>query len=145
MGFDLKQYHVFFCFQVKCQPPPLSLYRQLVWREFFFTLASQNPNMDKAVDNPLSLNITWEDNEKALEAWKKVYSYSTLCNQTCMTQTYGSLSTAAVTSAPTYLQVSIWKSISNSYVHINDNYILTDVLSQHKASHQLLECVSSHF
>lgn len=57
--------------KVKCQPPPLSLYRQLVWREFFFTLASQNPNMDKAVDNPLSLNITWEDNEKALEAWKK--------------------------------------------------------------------------
>lgn len=62
-------------FQVKCQPPPLSLYRQLVWREFFFTLASQNPNMDKAVDNPLSLNITWENNEKALEAWKKVCSY----------------------------------------------------------------------
>ena len=61
-----------FVFQVKCQPPPLSLYRQLVWREFFFTLASQNPNMDRAVDNPLSLNIPWEDNEKALDAWKKV-------------------------------------------------------------------------
>ncbi|KAL9971457.1 hypothetical protein ACROYT_G017620 [Oculina patagonica] len=57
--------------KVKCQPPPLSLYRQLVWREFFFTLASQNPNMDKAVDNPLSLNIPWEDNKKALDAWKK--------------------------------------------------------------------------
>lgn len=28
--------------------------------------------MDKAVDNPLSLNIPWEENEKALDAWKKV-------------------------------------------------------------------------
>lgn len=28
--------------------------------------------MDKAVDNPLSLNIPWEDNKKALDAWKKV-------------------------------------------------------------------------
>jgi len=57
---------------VKCQPPPLSLYRQLVWREFFFTLASRNPLMDRVADNPLSLDIPWETNDKALEAWKKV-------------------------------------------------------------------------
>lgn len=57
--------------QVKCQPPPLSLYRQLVWREFFFTLATQNPHMDRTVNNPLALNINWEENEEALDAWKK--------------------------------------------------------------------------
>ena len=28
--------------------------------------------MDRAVDNPLSLSITWEKNDEALEAWKKV-------------------------------------------------------------------------
>ena len=36
--------------------------------------------MDKAVDNPLSLNISWENNEDALEAWKKVDSLVTRPN-----------------------------------------------------------------
>lgn len=50
----------------------MSLYRQLVWREFFFTLASRNPQMDRMIDNPLSLNIAWEKNDRALDAWKNV-------------------------------------------------------------------------
>ena len=29
--------------------------------------------MDRAVDNPLSLNIPWEENQEALDAWKKVH------------------------------------------------------------------------
>ena len=28
--------------------------------------------MDRTVNNPLALNINWEENEEALDAWKKV-------------------------------------------------------------------------
>lgn len=28
--------------------------------------------MDRAVDNPLSFNIPWEENQDAFDAWKKV-------------------------------------------------------------------------
>jgi len=56
--------------KVRAQPPPLSLYRQLVWRDFFFTLGTKNPNLDKMVDNPLCIQIPWEGNAEELQRWK---------------------------------------------------------------------------
>lgn len=56
--------------KVKSQPPPLSLYRQLVWREFFFTLGSKNPNLDKVEANPMCVKIPWDEDKEALSRWK---------------------------------------------------------------------------
>jgi len=57
--------------KMNCKPPPMSLYCQLVWRDFFFTLASKNPNMDTIENNPLCIQMDWEMNEEHLQCWKE--------------------------------------------------------------------------
>ncbi|XP_032235657.2 cryptochrome-2 [Nematostella vectensis] len=57
--------------KMQFSPPPMSLYRQLIWREFFFTLASKNPNMDQVNDNPLCIQISWEENKDRFLCWKQ--------------------------------------------------------------------------
>ncbi|KAG7283461.1 hypothetical protein CRUP_035254 [Coryphaenoides rupestris] len=50
-------------------PPPLSLYGQLLWREFFYTAATNNPRFDKMEGNPICVRIPWDRNPKALAKW----------------------------------------------------------------------------
>ncbi|XP_064636731.1 cryptochrome-1-like [Lineus longissimus] len=50
--------------------PPVSLEGQLLWREFYYTIASDTPNFDKMVGNPVCRQIPWEKNQEFLDAWK---------------------------------------------------------------------------
>lgn len=47
----------------------MSLYGQLLWREFFYAAASRNPNFDRMFGNPICLQIPWEKNLEALAKW----------------------------------------------------------------------------
>ncbi|XP_064423184.1 cryptochrome-2 isoform X3 [Latimeria chalumnae] len=49
--------------------PPLSLYGQLLWREFFYTAATNNPRFDRMEGNPICVQIPWDSNPKALAKW----------------------------------------------------------------------------
>ncbi|XP_077049607.1 cryptochrome-1b isoform X2 [Siphateles boraxobius] len=49
--------------------PPLSLYGQLLWREFFYTAATNNPHFDKMEVNPICVQIPWDRNPEALAKW----------------------------------------------------------------------------
>ncbi|KAJ8258797.1 hypothetical protein COCON_G00178090 [Conger conger] len=51
--------------------PPVSLQRQVLWREFFYTVASSTPNFTKMAGNPICLQIGWHENQEALEKWKE--------------------------------------------------------------------------
>lgn len=53
----------------KRKDPPLSLHGQLLWREFFYTVATNNPNFDRMKDNPLCVQIPWDKNPEALAKW----------------------------------------------------------------------------
>ncbi|CAG0894798.1 unnamed protein product, partial [Cyprideis torosa] len=55
--------------QVRKSPPPVSLYGQLLWREFFYTAATKNPKFDRMVGNPICLQIPWDKNPQALAKW----------------------------------------------------------------------------
>lgn len=57
------------CYQVKNTTPPLSLYGQLLWREFFYTTATNNPCFDKMEGNPVCIQIPWDRNPEALAKW----------------------------------------------------------------------------
>lgn len=59
----------------KRKDPPLSLHGQLLWREFFYTVATNNPNFDRMKDNPLCVQIPWDKNPEALAKWAEVYIY----------------------------------------------------------------------
>lgn len=37
--------------------PPLSLFGQLLWREFFYTAATNNPNFDRMDGNPICVQV----------------------------------------------------------------------------------------
>lgn len=37
--------------------PPLSLFGQLLWREFFYTAATNNPNFDRMEGNPICVQV----------------------------------------------------------------------------------------
>ncbi|CAG0898004.1 unnamed protein product [Darwinula stevensoni] len=50
-------------------PPPLSLHGQLLWREFFYTAATNNPSFDKMQGNPICVQIPWDKNPEALAKW----------------------------------------------------------------------------
>lgn len=50
--------------------PPVSLHGQLIWREFFYTVAAFTPNFDQMEGNPICKQIDWVKNEDYLEAWK---------------------------------------------------------------------------
>ncbi|XP_029576452.1 cryptochrome-2 isoform X1 [Salmo trutta] len=49
--------------------PPLSLFAQLLWREFFYTAATNNPKFDRMEGNPVCLQIPWDNNPEALAKW----------------------------------------------------------------------------
>ncbi|XP_041917577.1 cryptochrome-2-like [Alosa sapidissima] len=49
--------------------PPLSLYTQLLWREFFYTVATRNPAFDRMTGNPICIQIPWDKNPEALAKW----------------------------------------------------------------------------
>ncbi len=49
--------------------PPLSLYGQVLWREFFYTAATNNPHFDKMEINPICVQIPWDRNPEALAKW----------------------------------------------------------------------------
>lgn len=49
--------------------PPLSLFGQLLWREFFYTAATNNPNFDRMEGNPICVQIPWDQNPEALAKW----------------------------------------------------------------------------
>lgn len=49
--------------------PPLSLFGQLLWREFFYTAATNNPSFDRMEGNPICVQIPWDQNPEALAKW----------------------------------------------------------------------------
>uniref|UniRef100_A0AAY5L7S7 Photolyase/cryptochrome alpha/beta domain-containing protein n=1 Tax=Esox lucius TaxID=8010 RepID=A0AAY5L7S7_ESOLU len=51
--------------------PPLSLFAQLLWREFFYTAATDNPTFDRMEGNPICVQIPWDHNPDALAKWAK--------------------------------------------------------------------------
>lgn len=53
----------------KNSTPPLPLYGQLLWREFFYTAATNNPCFDKMEGNPICVQIPWDRNPEALAKW----------------------------------------------------------------------------
>ncbi|KAK6320020.1 hypothetical protein J4Q44_G00091270 [Coregonus suidteri] len=53
----------------KNSSPPLSLYGQLLWREFFYTTATNNPCFDKMEGNLVCVQIPWDRNPEALAKW----------------------------------------------------------------------------
>ncbi|KAK7891682.1 hypothetical protein WMY93_023645 [Mugilogobius chulae] len=55
----------------KNSTPPLSLYGQLLWREFFYTTATNNPCFDKMDGNPVCVQIPWDRNPEALAKWAR--------------------------------------------------------------------------
>ncbi|KAM4047736.1 cryptochrome-1-like isoform 1-T2 [Anomaloglossus baeobatrachus] len=50
--------------------PPVSLQGQLLWREFFYTVASSTPNFTKMVGNPICLQIDWYKDDEKLNRWR---------------------------------------------------------------------------
>ncbi|NWR95761.1 CRY1 protein, partial [Furnarius figulus] len=50
--------------------PPVSLQGQLLWREFFYTVASATPNFSQMVGNPICLQIRWAEDPEKLHRWK---------------------------------------------------------------------------
>uniref|UniRef100_A0A8C7D7N4 Cryptochrome circadian regulator 2 n=1 Tax=Oncorhynchus kisutch TaxID=8019 RepID=A0A8C7D7N4_ONCKI len=49
--------------------PPLSLFGQLLWREFFYAAGTNNPNFDRMEGNPICVQIPWDHNPEALAKW----------------------------------------------------------------------------
>ena len=47
----------------------MSTFGQLLWREFFYTAATKNPNFDRMIGNPICVQIPWDDNATALAKW----------------------------------------------------------------------------
>ncbi|XP_030329348.1 cryptochrome-2-like [Strigops habroptila] len=50
--------------------PPVSLQGQLLWREFFYTVASATPNFTRMAGNPICLQIRWHEDAERLHRWK---------------------------------------------------------------------------
>ncbi|XP_001606405.2 cryptochrome-1 isoform X3 [Nasonia vitripennis] len=55
--------------KIKKTIPPLSLHGQLLWREFFYCAATNNPNFDRMHGNPICVQIPWDKNVVALSKW----------------------------------------------------------------------------
>ncbi|KAH8255322.1 hypothetical protein KR038_001107 [Drosophila bunnanda] len=49
--------------------PPVSLIGQLMWREFYYTVAAAEPNFDRMLGNVYCLQIPWQEHPDHLEAW----------------------------------------------------------------------------
>lgn len=58
--------------KIKNAFPPLSLHGQLLWREFFYCAATNNPNFDKMIGNPICVQVPWDKNAEALAKWANV-------------------------------------------------------------------------
>uniref|UniRef100_A0A8C9VX93 Cryptochrome circadian regulator 4 n=1 Tax=Scleropages formosus TaxID=113540 RepID=A0A8C9VX93_SCLFO len=50
--------------------PPVSLQGQVLWREFFCTVASATPNFTCMAGNPICLQIGWYEDTEALKKWR---------------------------------------------------------------------------
>nr|AAH44385.1 Cry4 protein [Danio rerio] len=50
--------------------PPVSLQGQVLWREFFYTVASATPNFTKMEGNSICLQIDWYHDPERLEKWR---------------------------------------------------------------------------
>ncbi|TRY91911.1 hypothetical protein DNTS_029629, partial [Danionella cerebrum] len=50
--------------------PPVSLQGQVLWREFFYTVASATPNFTRMEGNQICLQMEWYHDPEALEKWK---------------------------------------------------------------------------
>lgn len=50
--------------------PPVSLIGQLMWREFYYTVAAVTPNFDQMRGNRICCQVGWETNSGNLEAWR---------------------------------------------------------------------------
>ncbi|EDW02770.1 cryptochrome-2 [Drosophila grimshawi] len=55
--------------QPKHSKPPVSLVGQLLWREFYYTVAAAEPNFDRMLGNAYCLQIPWQEQPEHLEAW----------------------------------------------------------------------------
>jgi len=55
----------------KHSQPPVSLHGQLLWREFFYTVAANTPNFDKMEGNRVCRQIPWDEDNEKLQAWKE--------------------------------------------------------------------------
>ncbi|XP_077211292.1 DNA photolyase family protein isoform X1 [Tasmannia lanceolata] len=51
--------------------PPVSLVGQLLWREFFYTVAFGTPNFDQMKGNRICKQIPWNDDDDLLVAWRE--------------------------------------------------------------------------
>ncbi|XP_039056713.1 (6-4)DNA photolyase-like [Hibiscus syriacus] len=51
--------------------PPVSLVGQLLWRDFFYTVAFGTPNFDKMKGNKICKQIPWNDDDELLAAWRE--------------------------------------------------------------------------
>ncbi|XP_050235165.1 (6-4)DNA photolyase [Mercurialis annua] len=51
--------------------PPVSLVGQLLWRDFFYTVAFGTPNFDQMKDNRICKQIPWNDDNELLVAWRE--------------------------------------------------------------------------
>ncbi|KAJ6706303.1 CRYPTOCHROME [Salix purpurea] len=51
--------------------PPVSLAGQLLWRDFFYTVAFGTPNFDRMKGNKLCKQIPWNDDDELLAAWSE--------------------------------------------------------------------------
>ena len=65
--------------QAKTSNPPQKIFNKLLWRDFFFTVGSQLPESPEMVNNPLSLQIPWEESAEYLERWKQVSDVRRQC------------------------------------------------------------------
>ncbi|XP_057837998.1 (6-4)DNA photolyase isoform X1 [Cryptomeria japonica] len=50
--------------------PPVSLEGQLLWREFFYTVAYGTPNFEHMKGNPICKQIPWNDDDHLLATWR---------------------------------------------------------------------------
>lgn len=70
----------------KGNDPPLALHGQLLWREFFYTVAMHNPNFDRMQGNPICVQIPWDQNPEALGKWAEVRDHdSHICVMSVIT------------------------------------------------------------
>ncbi|XP_068652564.1 (6-4)DNA photolyase isoform X3 [Aristolochia californica] len=73
----LSSRHFYWCLQdvyrkvKKHTSPPVSLVGQLLWREFFYTVAFGTSNFDRMEGNRICKQVPWKDNEELLVAWRE--------------------------------------------------------------------------
>ena len=73
------------CSQAHTQPP-VSLHGQLLWREFFYTVAAGTPNFDRMEGNPVCIQIPWDTNPQHLAAWSQVHCMMAMALRVMMNQ-----------------------------------------------------------